>query len=124
MCTMPVCVCVQIHLLEDGQVMVYSRNQEDNTSKYPDIIARMPASRKSHVRSAVIDSEAVAWDVDKKQILPFQVLSTRKRKVCHECQLCVTSDIVVVCYKPCTIISLFLNEFLIDRSFIVENSCC
>lgn len=68
--------------------MVYSRNQEDNTSKYPDIIARIPASRKSHVHSAVIDSEAVAWDVEKKQILPFQVLSTRKRKVCMVCYYC------------------------------------
>ena len=32
----------QIHVLEDGSVQVYSRNSENNTSKYPDIIARMP----------------------------------------------------------------------------------
>lgn len=32
----------QIHVLDDGSVQVYSRNSENNTSKYPDIIARMP----------------------------------------------------------------------------------
>ena len=32
----------QIHVLEGGETRVYSRNSENNTSKYPDIIARMP----------------------------------------------------------------------------------
>ena len=32
----------QIHVLDGGEIKVYSRNSEDNTSKYPDIIARMP----------------------------------------------------------------------------------
>ncbi|XP_058816852.1 DNA ligase 1 [Topomyia yanbarensis] len=83
----------QIHLLEDGGVNIYSRNQENNTSKYPDIIARMANTRTESVTSAILDCEAVAWDREKKQILPFQILSTRKRKDANEAdikvQVCV-----------------------------------
>ncbi|XP_061695754.1 DNA ligase 1 isoform X2 [Syngnathoides biaculeatus] len=70
----------QIHILESGEVQIFSRNQEDNTSKYPDIISRIPKVKKDSVVSCVLDSEAVAWDREKKQIQPFQVLTTRKRK--------------------------------------------
>ncbi|XP_041038239.1 DNA ligase 1, partial [Carcharodon carcharias] len=70
----------QIHMLDTGEIHIYSRNQENNTSKYPDIVSRLPKVRRAHVRSCVIDSEAVAWEAEKRQIQPFQVLTTRKRK--------------------------------------------
>ncbi|XP_072219764.1 DNA ligase 1 [Leuresthes tenuis] len=70
----------QIHILENGEVRIFSRNQEDNTGKYPDIISRIPKVKKDSVVSCVLDCEAVAWDPEKKQIQPFQVLTTRKRK--------------------------------------------
>ena len=63
----------QIHLLEDGSIRIYSRNQEDNTTKYPDIIQRFSNCKLDTVKSCVLDSEAVAWDREKKQIQPFQV---------------------------------------------------
>ncbi|XP_069493641.1 DNA ligase 1 [Ambystoma mexicanum] len=70
----------QIHILENGDVHIYSRNQENNTTKYPDIIGRIPKGKKDTVTSCILDTEAVAWDAEKKQIQPFQILTTRKRK--------------------------------------------
>ena len=49
------------------------RNAENNTQKYPDIVARLPGLLQPHVKSIVIDSEAVAWDPVAKKIQPFQV---------------------------------------------------
>uniref|UniRef100_A0A670YSF5 DNA ligase n=1 Tax=Pseudonaja textilis TaxID=8673 RepID=A0A670YSF5_PSETE len=70
----------QIHILENGEVHIYSRNQENNTTKYPDIVTRVPKVQLLTVESCILDAEAVAWDPVSKQILPFQVLTTRKRK--------------------------------------------
>nr|XP_060507591.1 DNA ligase 1 isoform X4 [Panthera onca] len=70
----------QIHVLEGGEVKIFSRNQEDNTGKYPDIISRIPKIKLPSVTSFILDTEAVAWDGEKKQIQPFQMLTTRKRK--------------------------------------------
>lgn len=77
---------LQIHLAENGDISIYSRNQENNTSKYPDIIGRFDNTRGEGVKTCILDCEAVAWDNEKKQILPFQILSTRKRKVMQNLQ--------------------------------------
>ncbi|XP_072947952.1 DNA ligase 1 [Epargyreus clarus] len=75
----------QIHVPGDAaplydQAAIFSRNQENNTGKYPDILSRLPTLLKDTVTSCVLDCEAVAYDIETKQILPFQVLSTRKRR--------------------------------------------
>ncbi|XP_019766212.2 DNA ligase 1 isoform X1 [Dendroctonus ponderosae] len=82
----------QIHI-HKKDVSIFSRNQENNTSKYPDIIARLDKCKSDGVESCILDCEAVAWDREKQQILPFQILSTRKRKDANEAdikvQVCV-----------------------------------
>lgn len=72
----------QVHRLEDGTVKVYSRNAEDLTEKYPDIVNSIPSALKAEFKGAsfVLDAETVAYDVEKKKILPFQDLQGRKRK--------------------------------------------
>lgn len=74
----------QIHVQDHGKsVTIYSRNQENHTTKYPDIIARMREildHEDCYVESCILDSEAVAYDREKDQLLPFQKLTTRKKK--------------------------------------------
>nr|CDJ80666.1 DNA ligase and ATP dependent DNA ligase domain containing protein [Haemonchus contortus] len=70
----------QIHMTDSGAVYVYSRNQENNTTKYPDITDKIRSCAKPDVSSFIADAEIVAWNADTKSILPFQVLTTRKRK--------------------------------------------
>lgn len=70
----------QIHRLDDGTVYIYSRNSENMTQKYPDVMAKIAEIAGPGVRSYVLDCEVVAYVPAEKRILPFQVLSTRKRK--------------------------------------------
>ncbi|XP_047117906.1 DNA ligase 1 isoform X2 [Schistocerca piceifrons] len=77
----------QIHVPEEGKPSIYSRNQENNTTKYPDVLSRLPKILTEGVKSCILDCEAVAWDREKKQILPFQILSTRKRKDATESEI-------------------------------------
>ncbi|AQZ18448.1 CDC9 (YDL164C) [Zygosaccharomyces parabailii] len=70
----------QVHLLPDGTMRIYSRNGENMTERYPEIDIRDFLVDTSSTHSLIIDCEAVAWDKVNNKILPFQVLSTRKRK--------------------------------------------
>ncbi|KAH7338388.1 hypothetical protein B0J17DRAFT_572034 [Rhizoctonia solani] len=70
----------QVHKLEDGTVAVFSRNSEDMSKKYPDLVEQLPRCFKESIKSFVLDAEAVAIDKTTKKLLPFQELSKRKRK--------------------------------------------
>ncbi|KAK4040902.1 hypothetical protein C8A01DRAFT_35074 [Parachaetomium inaequale] len=63
-----------------GVAAIFSRNSEDLSKKYPDILAKLPTWVKEDTKSFVLDCESVAWDVQEKKVLPFQQLMTRKKK--------------------------------------------
>lgn len=110
----------QIHLLplppdanatvKMGKTKIYSRNSEDMSSKYPDIVTFIPHFLKDSTKSFVLDGEVVAWSIEEKKILPFQILATRKRKDVKE------EDIKIkICYFAFDI--LYLNgASLLHRS--------
>lgn len=99
-------VGTQIHMLEDRSVRIYSRNLENHTEvpthfsfslprdrqrlvdpfrveqKYPDIVGLLPTlAAADRARSYILDTEVVAYDLSTGRILPFQILSTRAKKV-------------------------------------------
>ncbi|KAI8634777.1 ATP-dependent DNA ligase [Xylariaceae sp. FL1651] len=63
-----------------GVASIFSRNSEDLSKKYPDILAKLHTWIKEDTKSFVLDCETVAWDVAEKKVLPFQQLMTRKKK--------------------------------------------
>ncbi|KJP90112.1 hypothetical protein AK88_00281 [Plasmodium fragile] len=70
----------QIHYIDKDNIKIFSRNLETMTEKYPDVIQIVRDQIISGAKECIIDSEVVAYDIENKKILPFQVLTTRKRK--------------------------------------------
>ncbi|KAH8589333.1 hypothetical protein B0O99DRAFT_336770 [Bisporella sp. PMI_857] len=63
-----------------GLAAIFSRNSEDLSKKYPDILGKLNTWVKDDTKSFVLDCESVAWDMVEKKVLPFQQLMTRKKK--------------------------------------------
>jgi DNA ligase 1 len=67
---------VQIH--RDGErVSIFSRNLENMTEMFPELVA---AARQPAVSSVILDGEAIAYDPDSEEYLPFQETMGRRRK--------------------------------------------
>jgi DNA ligase-1 len=67
----------QVHL-KGGKVEVFSRNLERTTDMFPDIAAGL--REEFTARSAILDGEALAMNVETGEFHPFQVTVQRKRK--------------------------------------------
>ncbi|KAJ8501733.1 hypothetical protein ONZ45_g12047 [Pleurotus djamor] len=105
----------QVHKLEDGTVAVFSRNSEDMSKKYPDLVDQLPKFIKESTKSFVLDAEAVAIDHTTMKLMPFQELSKRKRK-----DVKVEDIQVRVCLFAFDL--LYLNGKLL--SFLASSSNC
>ena len=76
----------QIHYYKN-KTQIFSRNLEDMTETYPDIvefidnfIKESAEKNNKHINSFILDCEMVAYDKKNDKILPFQQLTTRSRK--------------------------------------------
>ncbi|RQM18969.1 hypothetical protein B5M09_001870 [Aphanomyces astaci] len=99
----------QIHILPNGDIRIFSRNFENSTERFPDVkLSIANAAAKANVTSCIVDAEVVAVDKTTNQRLPFQVLSTRPRKVQTTVSVEFTFEIkVAVCIYAFDL--LFLN---------------
>ncbi|QQG43033.1 MAG: ATP-dependent DNA ligase [Candidatus Daviesbacteria bacterium] len=70
---------VQIHYRHDGnQVRLFSRNLEETTPMFPDIVEAVKKQIKAN--SVILDSEALAFNPESEEFLPFQETTKRRRK--------------------------------------------
>jgi len=70
----------QIHIWQEKgkkKVRIFSRNLENITQMFPDIVG---AAQKIKVKSAVLDGEAIGYNPQTGEFLPFQETVQRKRK--------------------------------------------
>jgi len=67
---------VQIHKDSD-RVSIFSRNLETMTSMFPELVA---AARRLNVETAILDGEAIAYNPESEEYVPFQETTSRRRK--------------------------------------------
>ncbi|KAK4477671.1 hypothetical protein RD792_016916 [Penstemon davidsonii] len=70
----------QIHRLADGSICVFSRNGDETTSRFPDVIEIVKDSCAHTAVTFILDAEVVAIDrKDSLRLMSFQELSSRER---------------------------------------------
>jgi DNA ligase 1 len=67
---------VQIHKNGD-HVSIFSRNLESMTEMFPELVA---AASRLKVESVILDGEAIAYNAESEEYVPFQETTARRRK--------------------------------------------
>ena len=79
-----------LHYCEQTGVQFFSRNLENSTQTYPEVVAYfLQYAKENNLSSFIIDGEIVPFDVVNNKILPFQALTTRKKKNVDENEITV-----------------------------------
>jgi DNA ligase-1 len=109
----------QIH--KDGQqVTIFSRNLEDQSHMFPELIAGTLAQVRAE--RAILDAEALAYNATSEEFLPFQETTRRRRKHGIEAlaeQLPLKAFVFDILYKDG--VSL-LDTPLVERLKILEDT--
>ncbi|KAL3527003.1 hypothetical protein ACH5RR_011659 [Cinchona calisaya] len=70
----------QIHRLDDGSIHVFSRNGDETTRRFPDLLDIIKEACGSAASTFILDAEVVAIDRKKgMKLMSFQELSSRER---------------------------------------------
>jgi len=75
----------QVHCGEGGRVAIYSRNKEEITESFPELVEAF-SSVSEDVGGLIFDGEILGWDFGAGQALPFAVMGQRigRKKVSAE----------------------------------------
>lgn len=83
----------QVHMLTDGTTRVFSRNLLDTSDKFPEVPLYVKEACHETVTSFVLDTEVVAFNQVTGKLVPFQILSTRKKSE----ESAETAKVQVIC---------------------------
>ncbi|MFW3146160.1 MAG: ATP-dependent DNA ligase [Thermoplasmatota archaeon] len=67
---------IQVHIKESGDIVLFSRQMENITGQFPDIVSSV--GKKLGCSSSIVEGEAVPLDTETGRMLPFQVISQRR----------------------------------------------
>ncbi|KAI6031846.1 hypothetical protein BKA83DRAFT_90832 [Pisolithus microcarpus] len=110
----------QVHKLERGSVAIFSRNSEDMSNKYPDLVEQLSHCIKPETKSFVLDAEAVALENTTGKLMPFQELSKRKRKDDIQVHVCLFAfDLLYLNGEPLLQKPLWERRELLQKYFQV-----
>lgn len=116
---------VQIHIMKDGQkneddspVRTFTRNLEETSHMFPELQAALD---QVDCQSCILDAEAIGFDPQTGELLPFQATITRKRK--HE--VAETAQNVPIRFYVFDVLALngkgLLDQKLRDRKDLLKD---